>query len=54
LLANYYLGIKKNACSALRDRMIFLLNHMMMLRGETLREANLNHLFSLDFKDEGS
>ncbi|KAG2212224.1 hypothetical protein INT45_008091 [Circinella minor] len=27
---------------------------MMMLRGETLRDTNLNHLFSLEFKDEGT
>lgn len=38
---------------ALRDRMMFFLNHMMKLRGESLREINLNHMFSLEFKDEG-
>jgi len=53
-VADYYLRRKKMAGDALRDRMMFLLNHMMMLRGETLREANLNHMFSLKFKDEGS
>ncbi|KAI9325988.1 transcriptional activator of glycolytic enzymes-domain-containing protein [Pilaira anomala] len=44
----------KKAGDELRDRMVFLLNHMMMLRGETLRSTNLNHLFSLEFKDEGA
>ena len=53
-VADYYFGRKKKAGDALRDRMMFLLNHMMMLRGETLRDTNLNHLFSLEFKDEGA
>ncbi|KAG2209610.1 hypothetical protein INT45_007237 [Circinella minor] len=53
-IADYYFGRKKKARDALRDRMVFLLNHMMMLRGETLRDTNLNHLFSLEFKDEGA
>ena len=53
-VANHYLGRKKMAGDALRDRMVFLLNHLMMLRGESLREVNLNHMFSLEFKDEGA
>lgn len=54
LVADYYLQKKKMAGEALRDRMTFLLNHMMMLRGETLRDTNLNHLFTLEYKDEGA
>lgn len=53
-IADYYLERKKMAGDALRDRMMFLLNHMMMLRGETLRSTNLNHRFTLEFKDEGA
>ncbi|KAG2211038.1 hypothetical protein INT45_013577 [Circinella minor] len=53
-VADHYFGRKKKAGDALRDQMVFLLNHMMMLRGETLRDTNLNHLFSLEFKDEGA
>lgn len=38
---------------ALRDRMVLLMNHMMLLRGETSREIDLSHMFSLEFTDEG-
>lgn len=34
--------------------MMFLLNHMMILRGENLWDTNLNHMFSLEFKNEGA
>lgn len=53
-VADYYLQREKMAGAALRDRMVLLLNHMMMLRGETLRSANLSHIFPLEFKDEGA
>ncbi|CEP16211.1 hypothetical protein, partial, partial [Parasitella parasitica] len=53
-IADHYLEREKKPGDALRDRMMFLLNHMMMLRGETLRDTNLNHMFSLEFKDEGA
>jgi hypothetical protein len=36
-----------------RDRMVFLMQHMMLLRGENTRDMDLADLFPLQFKDEG-
>ena len=52
-ICHYYFGRPKMQTEALRDRMIFLMNHMMLLRGETSREIDLSHMFSLEFTDEG-
>ena len=37
----------------LRDRMTFLFNHMLLLRGEDTRMLELADILTIDFKDEG-
>lgn len=37
----------------IRDRMVFLMNHMMLLRGEISRYIRLTDLFPLEFPNEG-
>lgn len=39
--------------SMMRDRLVFLMQHMMLLRGESTRRMDLTDLFTLDLKDEG-
>ncbi|OBZ80450.1 hypothetical protein A0J61_11501, partial [Choanephora cucurbitarum] len=38
--------------SMMRDRLAFLMQHMMLLRGESTRRIDLTDLFTLDLKDE--
>ncbi|ORE06723.1 hypothetical protein BCV72DRAFT_206834, partial [Rhizopus microsporus var. microsporus] len=43
---------KEGKEKSLRDRMLFLMQHMMLLRGESTRDMKLCDLFPLEFKDE--
>jgi hypothetical protein len=48
-----YMDLKTNRHGNLRDRMVFLMNHNMLLRGEISRGLNLNLVSNLVFEDEG-
>ncbi|CEI99068.1 hypothetical protein G6F70_000444 [Rhizopus microsporus] len=43
---------KEGKEKSFRDRMLFLMQHMMLLRGESTRDMELCDLFPLEFKDE--
>jgi hypothetical protein len=56
-IADYYMAVrggKLRVMNALRDRIVFLLNHTMMLRGKILRLIDLKNIFLLDFPNEGA
>ncbi|CEJ04772.1 hypothetical protein RMCBS344292_18725 [Rhizopus microsporus] len=44
---------KEGKEKSFRDRMLFLMQHMMLLRGESTRDMELCDLFPLEFKGEG-
>jgi hypothetical protein len=51
---DYFKGsIQANSHKAHRDTMVFLMNHFMLLRGETSRFLSFNHLFCQTYLNEG-
>jgi hypothetical protein len=45
--------IDKNTCGSHRDRLMFLLGHFCLMRGECVRRIELADMFALDLENEG-
>ena len=54
ILSTYYFKKRGGGQTAYRDRMALICNHLMLLRGENLRGASLQHCSMIEFDNEGA